>query len=46
MSGTGGDTSETEISLPPTFLAEPFISIETKNGPVNVKLVKIREIDD
>jgi hypothetical protein len=46
MSGAGGDTSETEFSLPSTFLTEPFVSIETKNGPVNVKLVKIRGIDD
>ena len=46
MSGAGGDTSETEFSLPSTFLTEPFVSIETKNGPVNVKLVKIRGIND
>ena len=46
MSGPGGDTSEAEFVLPSTFLAEPFISIETRNGPVNARLVKLRGIDD
>lgn len=46
MSGADGDTSEIEFSLPSTFLTEPFVSIETKKGWINVKLVKVRGIDD
>jgi hypothetical protein len=46
MSGSGGETSEMEFILPVSFLAEPFVRIETSTGPVNAKLVKLRGIDD
>jgi hypothetical protein len=46
MSGPEGDIAETEFVLPSTFLKDSFIPIETKRGRVNVKLVKVRTIND
>jgi hypothetical protein len=44
--GPNGDTSENTFSLPPNFLSEAFIRIEGKQGPLNAKLVKLRDLDD
>lgn len=46
MSGSGGDISEIEFILPATFMSEPFIAIKTKYGPVNAKIIKVRELND
>ena len=45
-SGPTGDVSEIEFALPPTFLEEPFIRIETNTGPVNCKFSRIRDLND
>jgi hypothetical protein len=44
--GSEADISEIGFSLPPNFLSLPFVRVDAKHGPVNVKLVKLREIDD
>jgi hypothetical protein len=45
-SGPQNDNSELEFQLPVDFLSQPFIRISAKHGPLNVKLVKLREFDD
>jgi hypothetical protein len=44
--GSEADISELDFELPADFLAQPFIRVNAKHGPVNVKLVKLRELDD
>jgi hypothetical protein len=44
--GAQGDESELEFPIPTDFLSQPFIRVNAKHGPVNVKLVKLRELDD
>jgi hypothetical protein len=44
--GPEGDNSELEFQLPLEFLSQPFIRINAKHGPVNVKIVKLRELND
>ena len=44
--GPQGDDSEVDFQLPADFLSQPFIRIDAKHGPVNVKLVKLRELND
>ena len=44
--GAQGDMSELEFQIPADFLSQPFIRVNAKHGPVNVKLVKIRQLDD
>jgi hypothetical protein len=46
MSGPQGESNELSFQMPPDFENQPFIRIETKHGPVNAKLVKLRGIDD
>jgi hypothetical protein len=41
-----GDNSELVFALPADFLAQPFIRVNAKHGPVNVKLIKLRDFDD
>lgn len=43
--GPQGDVSQLNFQLPPDFLLRPFIRIEAKHGPVNVKFRKLREIN-
>lgn len=45
---TGVEKEESELAfqLPRDFLSQPFIRINGTHGPVNVKLVKLRELDD
>jgi hypothetical protein len=45
-SGPQGHTEELEFQIPDDFLSQPFIRITPKHGPINVKLVKLRELDD
>lgn len=40
------ETSEIELQLPADFLAQPFIRFDEKHGPVNAKLVKLRDLND
>jgi hypothetical protein len=42
--GPQGDSSELDIHMPVDFLSHPFIRINAKHGPVNVKIVKLREL--
>jgi hypothetical protein len=44
--GPEGETSELELQLPADFLSQPFIRIDAKHGPVNVKLTKLRDLHD
>lgn len=44
--GPQGDNSELEFQMPLDFPSQPFIRISAKHGPVNAKLVKLRELDD
>jgi hypothetical protein len=45
---TGLETEKSELAflLPIDFLAQPFIRIETPQGPVNAKLTKLRELHE
>jgi hypothetical protein len=44
--GPQGDNSELDFQLPSDFLSQPFIRVNAKHGPVNVKIVKLRELND
>jgi hypothetical protein len=44
MTGPQGESNEVTFELPFDFLSQPFIRIEGKHGPVNVKLVLLREL--
>jgi hypothetical protein len=44
--GPQGDSSELEFQLPVDFLSQPYIRVNAKHGPVNVKLTKLRELND
>jgi hypothetical protein len=44
--GPEGDISELEFQLPKDFISQPFIRIDAKHGPVNAKIVKLRELND
>jgi hypothetical protein len=45
-SGPQGDSSELEFLLPVDFLAQSFLRINAKHGPLNAKLAKLRELND
>jgi hypothetical protein len=42
--GPQGDDWEIDMQLPVDFLSQPFIRINSKHGPVNAKLVKLRDL--
>jgi hypothetical protein len=44
--GPQGDNSEISFQLPLDFLSRPFLRIDAKHGPVNAKIVKLRELND
>ena len=44
--GPEGDASELNLQLPADFMALPYVRLDAKHGPVNVKLTKLREIND
>jgi hypothetical protein len=44
--GPEADDSELDFQLPVDFLSQPFIRVSAKHGPVNVKVVKLRELND
>ena len=44
--GSQGDRSELAFQLPYDFLAQPFVRIDAKHGPVNAKLTKLRDLND
>jgi hypothetical protein len=35
-----------DIQLPVDFLSQPFIRVSARHGPVNAKIVKLRELND
>ena len=39
------DISELAFELPLNFLTQPFLRVSTKYGPVNAKIVKLRELN-
>ncbi len=45
-SGPQGDKSELNFQLPVDFLSQPFIRINAKHGPVNARMMKLRELND
>jgi hypothetical protein len=45
-SGSQSDNSELVFQLPVDFLSQPFIRIDAKHGPVNAKIMKLRELND
>jgi hypothetical protein len=44
--GPEGDVSEIDFQLPVDFLSRPFIRVAAKHGPVNAKIVKLRELNE
>ena len=44
--GPQGDVSEIDFQLPVDFLSRPFIRVNAKHGPVNAKIVKLRELNE
>ncbi len=44
--GPKGDVSELDFQLPNDFLSQPFIRVNAKHGPVNAKIMKLRELND
>jgi hypothetical protein len=44
--GEHGTNYSVEFKLPSSFLDKPFIRIETPNGPVNMRLVKLRDLNE
>jgi hypothetical protein len=44
--GAQVDVSELAFELPLNFLAQPFLRVNTKYGPVNAKIVKLRALDE
>ena len=44
--GAEGDNSEIVFQLPVDFLSRPFIRVDAKHGPVNAKIVKLRELNE
>ncbi|MGH9350586.1 MAG: hypothetical protein ACRD2G_00205 [Terriglobia bacterium] len=45
-SGPEGDKSQLNFQLPVDFLSQPFIRISAKHGPVNAKIIKLRELNE
>lgn len=45
---TGPEKEESSLAfrLPRDFLSQPFIRIDAAHGPLNAKLIKLRELDD
>jgi hypothetical protein len=46
VSGPEGETREQSFMLPADFFRREFVRLETTHGPINAKLVRIREIVD
>ena len=44
--GPQGDSSELSFELPLAFLEKPFLRVNAKHGPVNAKIVKLRELNE
>jgi hypothetical protein len=44
--GSQGDNSQLQFQLPGDFLSQSFIRINAKHGPVNARIVKLRELND
>jgi hypothetical protein len=44
--GAEPETAKLDFHLPTDFLARPYIRIDAKHGPVNVKFAKLRELND
>ena len=44
--GPEGDKSELAFPLPADFLTQPFIRVNAKHVPVNVKFIKLRDFND
>jgi hypothetical protein len=44
--GPEGDDYTLTFYLPADFLSQEFVRIDTKHGPINAKLVKLRGLDD
>ncbi|HXT09834.1 MAG TPA: hypothetical protein VN715_23250 [Roseiarcus sp.] len=46
MTGPDGEIYTSNFQIPNNFSSQNFIRIETHRGPINVKLVKIRNLND
>ena len=44
--GPAAETAVLNFHLPSDFLSQSFIRVDAKHGPVNVKIVKVRELND
>ena len=42
--GPQAENSQIEFQLPPDFLSQPFIRVNAAHGPVNAKIVRLREL--
>jgi hypothetical protein len=42
--GPQNETSQIEFQLPVDFLSQPFIRVNAAHGPVNAKILKLREL--
>lgn len=45
-SGLEGLQTKLDFEMPVEFSSRPFIRIEGPRGPINTKLVKLRDLDD
>ncbi len=46
ITGPEGETGDLAFTIPQNFSSQDYIRIETQRGPVNVKLVRLRGVDD
>ncbi len=44
--GPEADSHQLQFTIPANFLELPFVRVEAKHGPVNVKFVKLRDLND
>jgi len=44
--GPQGEEGQLQFQVPLDFSAQKFVRIETQRGPINVKLNKLRELDE
>jgi hypothetical protein len=46
QTGPEGEQNELSFAIPHDFTAQNYIRVETRHGPINVRLVKLRDLND
>jgi hypothetical protein len=46
LTGPQGEESQLDFDMPQDFASQNFIRIETQHGPINAKLIKLRDLSD